>query len=114
MIITPIIENDTYEKILEFLDPEKNKTETEKDPYKQKYSDIKFIGKPKRPAPTPVSKPTTANIKEYSEANLMFMNINSIQSEDKQQKAKLGILKNKPDIIIPPKQRLMKKILNSR
>jgi hypothetical protein len=30
----------------------------------------------------------------------MFMNINSVQSEDKQQKAKLGILKNKPDIII--------------
>ena len=100
MINTPIFENDKYEKILEFLDPEENKTETEEDPYKQKYSDIKFIGKPKRAAPIPISKPTTANIREYSEANLMFMNINSIQSEDKQQKAKMGILKNKPDIII--------------
>ena len=80
MITTPIIKNDNYEKILAFLDPEKYKTEAEKDPFKQKYSDTKFIGKPKRPAPTPVSKPTTANIKEYSEANLMFMNINSMQS----------------------------------
>jgi exonuclease III len=97
MKITPTKENDSYEKILEYLDPVNNKAEAEIDPYKQKYSDIKFIGRQKRAAPIPISKP---NIREYSEANLMFMNINSIQSEDKQQKAKMGILKNKPDIII--------------
>jgi hypothetical protein len=41
MITTPIIKNDTYEKILAFLDPEKYKTEAEKDPFKQKYRETK-------------------------------------------------------------------------
>ena len=98
MIITPTIENDSYEKILAFLDPETYKTEA--DPYKQKYSDINFIGKAKKSEPTPTSKPTSANIIEHLEANLMFMNINSIQSDDKQQKARMGILDKKPDIVI--------------
>jgi hypothetical protein len=100
MKITPTKENNTYEKVLEYLDPENNKPETETDQYKQKYSDIRFIGRQKRAAPIPISKPTTASIIEYTEASIVFMNINSIQSEDKQQKARMGILKSKPDIII--------------
>ena len=54
MKITPTKENNTYEKVLEYLDPENNKPETETDQYKQKYSDIKFIGRQKRAAPIPI------------------------------------------------------------
>ena len=69
------------------------------DPYRQKY-DFEFIGPVKPPEPTPINKPTTAEILEFEEADILFYNVNSIRSAVRQQRISMGIQRRKPDVAI--------------
>jgi exonuclease III len=54
----------------------------------------------KHPNPTPITKPVKEVLAEHIEVNIMFMNVNSIVSEEKRQKTRYAILERKPDIVI--------------
>ena len=58
------------------------------------------MGPVKPPKPIPINKPTTAEITEYEEADILFYNVNSIRSAVRQQRISMGIQRKKPDIAI--------------
>ena len=88
-----------YKEILQALAPEKYPKIDPVDPYRQKY-DFEFIGPVKPPEPTPINKPTTAEILEFEEADILFYNVNSIRRAVRQQRISMGIQRRKPDVAI--------------
>ena len=53
------------------------------------------MGPVKPPKPIPINKPTTAEITEYEEADILFYNVNSIRSAVRQQRISMGIQRKK-------------------
>ena len=105
MIIKPKEKLDTYDKIINFLDPKRNKKETEptpnyEDQFNKKYKEFIFFGKAKPKAKPRVQRPTEAKIVEHNQLKLMFMNVNSIQSAHKRELTEMGIRNKNPDVII--------------
>ena len=102
MIYKHKVENDSYQSILNFLNPNKYEKPDLSDPFKKKYDNIEsfILGKPIPEDPIPVEKPTTAEIIQHIEADLMFMNVNSVQSSDKRELVEAGIRKIDPDVAI--------------
>ena len=91
-----------YRQMLELLDPVKYPPTATLDPFKQKYSDIhSFIFMdPKPEEPKPIPKPTTAIITERDDLKVLYYNVNSLQSVERQNTITMGILKDKPDVAI--------------
>ena len=89
-----------YIDILQALAPEKYPKTDPMEQYRQKYDHIEFMWPVKPPEPTPIKKPTTAEIMEFEEADILFYNVNSIQSAIKQQRISMGIQRRKPDVAI--------------
>ena len=77
------------------LAPEKYPKTDPMDPYRKKYDNIEFMGPVKPPKPIPINKPTTAEITEYEEADILFYNVNSIRSAVRQQRISMGIQRKK-------------------
>ena len=102
MIFKHNIANDSYQNILNFLKPRKYTKPDQSDPFRQKYENIDsfILGKPKPKPKVPVEKPTTAEVIQHVEADLMFMNVNSVQSVDKRELVEMGILRVNPDVAI--------------
>ena len=89
-----------FKNILNFLRPKEQCIKLPPDPFKQKYSDIKFIGKTK-PAEKPhIPKPTASIISQCTRAKLMFININSNRSVAKRELTEMGIRNDDSDIVI--------------
>ena len=88
-----------YKEILQAMAPEKYPKIDPVDPYRQKY-DFEFIGPVKPPEPIPINKPTTAEILEFEEAEILFYNVNSIRSATRQQRVSMGIQRRKPEVAI--------------
>ena len=89
-----------YIDILRALQPEKYPTPDPMDQYRQKYDNFEFMWPVKPPDPTPIKKPTTAEIIEFEEADILFYNVNSIQSAIRQQRVSMGMQRRKPDVAI--------------
>ena len=89
-----------YIDILRALEPEKYPKPDPMDQYRQKYDNFEFMWPIKPPEPIPIKKPTTAEIIEFEEADILFYNVNSIQSVIKQQRISMGIQRSKPDVAI--------------
>lgn len=102
MIFKHKVENDSFQKILSFLNPSKFNKPDSSDPFRKKYDNIDsfILGKPVPKAPKIVQKPTTAEFTLHQEAEVMFMNVNSIQSIDKRELVESGILSENPDVAI--------------
>ena len=82
MMSTLSIANNSFKKILTFLNPVKYKVDKISNPFKQSFNNIEFIGKHKPTEKPHIPKPTSSIITDFQVANLLFMNINSIQSVD--------------------------------
>ena len=102
MIFKHKIPNDSYQNILNFLRPKKYAKPDQSDPFRQKYDNIEsfILGKPKPKPKVPVKKPTKAEVIQHVEADLMFMNVNSVQSVHKRELVEMGILRVNPDVAI--------------
>ena len=100
MMSTLSIANNSFKKILTFLNPVKYKVDKISNPFKQSFNNIEFIGKHKPTEKPHIPKPTSSIITDFQVANLLFMNINSIQSVDKRELAEMGVRKGDPEIVI--------------
>ena len=95
-----------YEEAIKRLEEEgitsiKKEEKVTPDPFEGIYENFKFIGKRrKKKKKKPVNKPIAEIIREHTEATVLFMNVNSVVSQDKQEKVKLAIKDKEPTFLI--------------
>ena len=99
---TPITISPNFDKILRFLSPLEERETKLPNPFDEKFSDIQPIlnSKPRPKEKPHIPKPTESIVTKCSDASLLFMNINSNRTVEKQELTEMGIRKHDSDMFI--------------